>query len=171
MDLLLSRSASLGESQAHAGSPPWGLVGRQQNWHVASADRNIKGLVDDLSRRAKNAIKLHLSAGSGAVRPSTARQVLDPRGFLDVCARGGVRASWRRPRRRISLRLHLGSGWRHHQSLLWSCRFKYCFGARQHPLSPELAGGQRPFGTQWGSTSQVSSWQDYHNILTPRTDT
>jgi len=42
----------------------------------------------------------------------------DPRGFLDVCARGGVRTSRRCPRRGISLRLHSGNGWGHYQSLL-----------------------------------------------------
>jgi len=34
-------------------------------------------------------------------------------------------------------------------------RFEYCFGARQHSLSLELAGCQRTLATQWRSPSQV----------------
>src|SRR5437762_5298501 len=90
LDLLLSRSAALGKSQAYAGSPSWRLVGRQQNWHVASPDRDFERLADDLSRGAKNAFQLDLSARPGSVRPSRTGQVPDSRGFLDVCARGGL---------------------------------------------------------------------------------
>jgi len=38
LDFVLARSAALGQSQAHAGSPPGSLVGCQQNWNVTSAD-------------------------------------------------------------------------------------------------------------------------------------
>ena len=38
LDFVLSRPAALGKSQAHAGSAPRCVVGRQQDWHVASAD-------------------------------------------------------------------------------------------------------------------------------------
>ena len=38
VDFLFSRSAALGKSQAHAGSPPRRLVGCEQDWDVAAAD-------------------------------------------------------------------------------------------------------------------------------------
>ena len=65
LDFILAGPAALGRSQAYAGSSTRRVVGRQQDWHVASADRNASGMADALSRRPKDAIQLHLSAWPG----------------------------------------------------------------------------------------------------------
>jgi hypothetical protein len=145
LDFLLSRSAALGQSQAHVGSPPWCLVGCQQDWHVTAAARNTSRMADDLSRRPQDAIKLYISAWPGPLRSSAAGKMPTSRGFLDICARGRLRTSWRCSRCCVSLRIYGGIRWRHHQSLLRRRRFEHCVGARQHSLSSRLAGCEWPF--------------------------
>ncbi len=65
LDFILAGLAALGQSQAYAGSSTRRLVGRQQDWYVASADRNASGMADALSRCPKDAIQLHLSSWPG----------------------------------------------------------------------------------------------------------
>src|ERR1700733_3614005 len=86
LDFILPRFAALGQSQAHSGSSTRCMVGRQQNWYVAATDRNAERLADDLPRRPSHAIKLHLQARLGSIRPGAARKMPDSRGFLDVCS-------------------------------------------------------------------------------------
>src|SRR5579872_5529894 len=68
VDLVLSRSALLGKAQTHAGSPPWCLVGRKQNWLVTAPHRNFQRMARLLPRSAAHAFRLSISIGIGSLR-------------------------------------------------------------------------------------------------------
>ena len=63
VDFLLSRPALLGQAQAHAGSAPRRLVGRQQNRVVTPAHRNVQRMARLLPRRTAHAFRLSVSLG------------------------------------------------------------------------------------------------------------
>ena len=105
-----------------------------------------RGLADDLSRSAKDAFELDLSAGPGALRSGTTGKMPDARRFLDVCARSGIRTAGRCAGCCVSLRVHGGVRWRHDQPLLRRRRFEYRSSARQHSSLLTWLD-QRPFGT------------------------
>ena len=50
VDILLHGFAELGRAQENPGSAAGWMVGRKQNRAFSASDRNIAGLVDDLSR-------------------------------------------------------------------------------------------------------------------------
>jgi len=58
LDLLLSRFATLGKSQTHAGGSPGRLVGCQQDWHVPSSHRNVQRLAHDLSTACEGLLRV-----------------------------------------------------------------------------------------------------------------
>src|SRR5580692_3081112 len=96
VDFLFSRPALLGQAQAYVRGAPRRLVGREQDWFVAAAHRDFQRMARVLSRGAAHALGLPVSLGLGAVRPGESGEVFTARGFVDLWARGRVRASRRR---------------------------------------------------------------------------
>ena len=58
LDLVLSRPATLGQSQGNAGGPPRRVVGRKQDRAVFAAHRNRQRLADALPRSTADAFRL-----------------------------------------------------------------------------------------------------------------
>jgi hypothetical protein len=64
-------------------------VGRKQDWHVTTANRDTAGLAGDLSRRPQDNFELNLSTRARFVLTSTS-QITVPFGTVRRSARGQV---------------------------------------------------------------------------------
>jgi predicted GH43/DUF377 family glycosyl hydrolase len=81
-----------GQAQAHARSAAGRLVGREQDWFVATTDRDLQRLACALPRCAAYAFGLFVSIGVGPVRTREPGKVLVAWRFVDLWARGPLRA-------------------------------------------------------------------------------